>query len=297
MLLLGGAVLYQTTIRSDDPPTFSRGGNFAGGEPSSEGELDLSLSTPKPTPGPGGLVRSSAVITAPRSTPEPEFSGSGPPPAPVFGRYIYKVAGYEQATAFQRRSYPPEMTTTVHRDQPEEPGVPRLKSDELIMDLFFSAQHEEREIVAFRRDALMFTYEARSVTFGPSTQTSEATYDPPITQIPIPLDVGETREGTTRATTPEGEESRIEDWTMKVEGRETIQIMDERVDTWIVRIDRQTRPESSEQMTLSRTYWFAPERSMWVRWDEEMTTTQDFGPGTVTYDTKFSATLDRIEPL
>jgi hypothetical protein len=189
------------------------------------------------------------------------------------------------------------MTTTVHRTQPTEPNVPRLKEDEVIFDLYFSNDHEEREIVAYRPDGILFTYEAGSVTFGPVTRTSEAIYDPPMLQILVPLLDGARQNGTSRAINDQGDVVRTEDWAVEVIGREVIDVIGEPVDAWVVRINRQSRPGDSEQVTRTRTYWFDAERSLWVKWDEKLDGSQEFGPGDFTYHTEFTATLSRVEPL
>lgn len=216
---------------------------------------------------------------------------------PALGTYVYDVDGYEEATAFGRRSYPEEMHMTVHRSQPSAEDVPKLEPNEMIFDLDFSSEHEEREIVAFDETGVSFTYEAGSVTFGPVTRTSEATYEPPMLQVPLPLTRGARRSGTSEATTPDGEHARTEDWTVEVGGRELLPVLGEQRETWVVRIERASRPGSSEQVERSRTYWVDTDLGIWVQWTEELDGSQALGPGTFRYRTEFTATLDRIEPL
>jgi hypothetical protein len=67
--------------------------------------------------------------------------------------------------------------------------------------------------------------------------------------------------------------------------------------TWVVRIDRQSRPGTSEQDTRSRTYWFDPGRRIWVKWTEDLKGSQDVGPGAFSYQTQYTATLEKIDPL
>lgn len=290
-----GALLYQTNIRADRPPAFLRGGAFAGDVTGPGPTPDLSIPSPV-APGSGVTkTRSSATITAP-TTPGPaaDFTPEGAR-FPSLGRYVYAVQGYEEATAFGRRNYPAEMTTTVHRTQPTDANVPSLEPDEIIFDLYFSDDHEEREILAYRDEGIVFTYEAGSVSFG-FTQTSEATYEPPMPQIPAPLQMGTKRTGTSEAKNPSGDVTRTEDWTIEILGTEQLDILGERVDTWVVQIDRQSRPGGSEEVTRSRKYWFDPHRAIWVRWEEKLDGSQDFGPGTFNYSTEFTATLIRIEP-
>ena len=294
ILFASSALLYQTNVRSDRPPKFGRGGAFAGSLTNPGiGNDDLSLS-PAPTPEP---TRSSAVLFAP-GTPKPGTGGlNGGYSFPTFATYVYAVNGFEEATAFGRRDYPSEMTTTVHRTQPTDPNVPRVQDDEVIFDLFFSDQHEEREIVSFRDNAIVFTYEAGSVTFGPATRTSEAVYDPPMMQIPVPLEENAIEKGTSQAKDSDGNITRVEDWTVEVLRREKFNVLGRPTDTWVVKIDRQSRPGGTERVTRSRTYWFDPARSIWVAWQEKFSGSQDFGPGNFNYRTEFQAVLKRMEPV
>lgn len=291
-----GAMLYQTNIRADRPPAFGRGGAFAG-DLAGPGPTADDLSIPSPSPANRARTRSSATIQAP-PTPDPASAGFTPTGArfPALGRYVYAVGGYEEATAFGRRNYPSEMTTTVHRTQPTDASVPQLEPDEIIFDLFFSNNHEEREILAYREGGIVFTYEAGSVSFG-FTQTSEATYDPPMLQIPAPLELGVERTGTSEAKDTNGNVTRTEDWTVQILAVEQLDILGQLADTWVVQINRQSRPGGSEQITRSRKYWFDPQRALWVKWEEKLDGAQEFGPGTFNYSTEFTATLSRIEPV
>lgn len=292
-LIAAGVLLYQENVSSERPPDFSRGGAFAGDLAQPDDEITIVTPTPRPVA--DGKTRSKATLTAP-DTKRREFGRGSPPPFPTLGRYVYRVEGSESASVFGSRDYPPEMTMTVHRSPTNDTGELRLKDDELAFDLFFSEDHEEREIVAFRRGAISFTYEAGSITFGPQTQSSEATYSPPMTQIPIPLTDKATASGTSRAIRPDGSTARVENWTVTVKGRERLNVMQETVDAYIVEIQRQSTADSEEQVTRSRKYWFDPVRVIWVKWEEQMTGSQDVGFGSFTYSTKFTATLDRLEP-
>jgi hypothetical protein len=135
------------------------------------------------------------------------------------------------------------------------------------------------------------------VTFGPATRTSEAVYDPPMLQIPVPLREGVQVKGTSNAKDSSGNTTRTEDWTVTVLRTEQLQILGEQVGTWVVKIERQSRPGGSESVTRTRTYWFDPNRSIWVKWEEKLSGAQDFGPGSFSYQTEFTATLSRIEKL
>src|SRR2546422_5933193 len=123
------------------------------------------------------------------------------PNRPALGKYTYTVDGEESATGFGGRRFPSQMTTVVH-------GAEGLKADELVFDLTYSDQHKEREIVAYRDDGLAFTFEGGQVSFGPGTQTSQADYDPPMVQIPWPLEPGASRAGTSKAKQSDGSVAR-----------------------------------------------------------------------------------------
>jgi hypothetical protein len=294
--VVAGTLLWQSGS-SSSPPDFRRGGRFSGITEGGTAIDDLSL--PTSTPATATLrPRSSAVLRAP--DPGDIAPGPGSPSElPAFGTYVYDVVGSESLSAFGSRTYPSEMTMTVQRLQEAEEGsASGLDGDELVFDLFFSEEHEEREIVSYSGKGVSFTYEANSITFGPVTQTSETDYEPPMLQVPLPIDEDATYKGTTRATDAEGAERRVEDWTVTVEGAEVIEALaGEQINTWRVTIERQSQTGSAEQLTKTRTYWFDPTRTIWVKWEERTRSTQDFGPGTFTYDTNFVATLDRIEPL
>lgn len=293
-VVASAALLYQREVRSERPPTFSRGGPFAGGP---EAPSDLSLSSPGPataTPGPG-LSRSQHTLSVARQ--EVPLASGDPvsPQLPQTGTYTYEVVGSEQATGFGSRAYPDTMELTVHR--PTGAQAPKLDSDEIVFDLFFSPNHEEREIVEYTTAGAAFTFEGGEVTFGGLPQTSEAEYTPPMLQIPFPLDFDVRRTGTSRAEDSDGDIVRTEDWTVEVLGRETIEVMGKSTDTWIVVIERKTRSGSSETVDRSRQYWFDPSRMLWVKWTEDFHGERPVGPGTFTYDTEYTASLVGYEPL
>jgi hypothetical protein len=294
-VVLAGALLYQTNVRVTRPPEFSRGGKFATGNDANDfGNLVVQTATPVPLPSGG---RSSATVDAPDPGSNGDVLAPGKRPAfPTFGRYIYKVDGSESATALGSRQYPPEMVMSVHRRDAAGDGG-KLRSDELAFDLAFSEEHSEREIVAYRKTGLLFTFEAGHIVFGPYERTSEASYEPAMLQVPIPLEEGSIDKGTSHAIEPDGSESRVEDWTVTNKGTEKVEVAGDDTETWVVEVKRQSRPGSAEQVTRTRTYWLDPERAIWVKWTEEMSGTQDFGPSTFSYSTDYTATLDRVEPL
>lgn len=287
-LFLAGALLYQENVGSERPSDIASGG--APGDLANPAPEEIVIATPTPAPQ-RDSGRSRATLTAPDPTTEEIVKG---PPFPALGRYVFRVEGTETVSLFGSRTYPPEMTMTVHR----APADTSLQPDELVFDLEFSPEHREREIVAYRKDGIMFTAESRTVTYGTGTESSDVVYDVPITQAPIPLVVGAEAEGTTTATnTDDGTQAFVEDWTVDVTKRETIAIMGEDVDALVVEVNRQTQPGSSEQMTRSRRYWLDPVRAIWVQWEERATGRQDVGLGSRTYTSTYTATLDRVEPL
>jgi hypothetical protein len=154
-----------------------------------------------------------------------------------------------------------------------------------VIDLRFSDQHEEREIASFDDGGVAFVYEAGSVTFGPYTRTSEADYNPPMVQVPSTLAPGAVVRGTTDA------KSRVEDWTVTVEGQERVGD----VDTWVVRIERQSRPGSAEEVTRTRRYWYAPSLGIWVKWTEKLHGAQQMAGATFTYDCEYTAVLQDVQ--
>ena len=262
--LVSGALLYQNNVRATRPPAFTRGGPF----PSREPLLESITLNGSPTPEPGlGTLHSNAVLTAPTHRDFTRPIAPGAFEFPTFATYVYHVDGWEQATAFGRRSYPSEMQMTVHRPESQSSGEPSLKPDEIDYDLNFSTNHEEREVVAYRSNGILFTYEAGTITFGPGfTRSSEATYEPAMLQVPVPLKDGAKITGTSEARNPsDGSLVRTEDWSVQVLRQEVLTVLGKPTRTWVVRIDRQSRPGTTEQDTRSRTYWFDAARGIWVR--------------------------------
>jgi hypothetical protein len=286
--LVSGGLLYQTDVRAKNPPTFSRGGAF-----SNQHQLqsqNLSVPTPTATPVSSGSTVSSAVLSAPADQQHTIQATDNYPP---LGHYVYKVTGTESAQPFGSRDYPPEMTMTVNR-----PSSAQLKPDEFVFDLVFSDQHNEREIVEYTKTGVAFTYEAGNITFGPGfSQSDEANYTPPMLQVPLPLKAGNVVTGKSTATAPDGSTSRVEDWSVGVERQENLKVLGRTFKTWVVQIHRQSEPGGNEDVNRTRTYWYSPEGNIWLKWTEDFTGSKKFGPGTFTYKTNFTATLDRVEPL
>ena len=281
------ALLYQTNVDPEQGSELGRGGRLGGGEQS------LADDAPTATPLPTARPRSKAVVQAPED--EPVDLTESAPPFPTLGRYVYDVQGSESATFTGNRSFPNEMAMTVHRDTDQQ--TLELESDELIFDLELSSNHKEREIVAYRRDGILFTFESGVVTIGNMTRNSGVKYSPPLLQIPIPVKDGDSRNGSSRAIGPNGTEIGIEDWTVEVHGTDQINALGETIDTLVVTFESKTRPGYDETITRSRTYWLSPERSIWVKFAERLTRTSGSGLTRMSYNSDYTATLSRLEPI
>jgi hypothetical protein len=300
LALLDGLALYQVAVRADRAPSFRRGGQFlsAAKLPADRavpyGALDAGTTTTVaglPSSSTSGATVTSGTATPrvsstkPAATPTTPIPTSSPTsPLPAAGVYTYAVTGTESATGFGSRTFPATMTTTVHTAE-------GLAADELVLDLVFSNQHEEREIVAWRPDGVAFTFEGGSITFGSTTQTSEADYEPAMTQVPLPLGAGVARAGTSRAKDSSGNVTRTEDWKVKVEGQDTVVIAGVPTPTWVVTIDRQTKPGSADQVSRKRRYWYDPARKLWVRWAEDFVGARNMFGLTFSYEAHYTATL------
>ena len=281
------AILFQTNVDPDPDSDLGRRGRLGTGDQS------LADDASTPTPLPTARPRSQAVVRAPEVEAE-DLTGSAPP-FPTLGRYVYSVQGTESASFSGSRRFPSEMSMTIHRETDQQ--TLELESDELIFDLDLSSNHKEREVVAYRRDGIFFTSESGVVTIGSTTRTPGGRYSPPLLQIPIPVKDGDSRSGSSRAIGPNGTEIGIEDWTVEVHGTEQINALGETIDTLVVTFESKTRPGSGETTTRSRTYWLSPERSIWVKFIERLTRTSGSGLTRMSYNSDYTATLSRLEPI
>jgi hypothetical protein len=310
VLLGAGFVAWQVTHRG--APSFRRGGMFATGAPgglattttaaTAPAAVESTTSSAPPTtattspPATGTAprvtttTRAAATTTAPRqaagpATTTPPSTATTPttPPAspklPAPGNYVYAVDGQESASVMGARRLPSRMTTVVH-------GASGLAADQVVFDLRYSDEHEEREIVGYRGDGVYFDYEAGSISFGPRTESSEADYEPPMLQIPSPLQAGVTRSGTSKASS-----GRTENWKVTVMGQENVTVAGAAVATWKVQVDR-TFQGGSESGTKNRTYWYDPARLMWVKFTEVFHGERRQGTFSFTYDMNATATLE-----
>jgi hypothetical protein len=328
-LLAAGVIGYKITHKG--PPSFRRGGQFAiagapdstttSGVPTAETTVTtaappaavpgsaVSSATTGTTAGKSGQASSTTATTraAAATTTTRAVSGPGPAPTPTsppkqsspsaptglgkpdLGTYTYTVDGTEQAPFVGARKYPSQMTTVVHAGGGVEP-------DQLIFDITYSDNHAEREIVGFRNDGIYFDFEGGSITFGPRTETSQADYDPPILQVPLPLQPGLSRTGVTQAKGADGKMSRTEDWKTTVLGQEALAIGGATVNTWKVEVQRKFRPGSADQGFRNRTYWFDPARRIWVKYTEVFHGERRTAGFSFTYDSNLTAVLAGFTP-
>lgn len=289
--LVSGGLLYRDEVSTDLPSAIGDGA-LAGPQLGSNG-------LPRATATPGSQSvgsRSQAVLTAPQDDETGAVLQPGSQ-SPTFARYVYDVDGYERSAAFGQQPLPTEAFMTVDRTPPPEGDVPDLAKNELLFDLYFSEDQQERAIVSYGKSGMAFSYEAVSNEVDPVAYSSESTYDPPVLQIPSELKKATSVKGSSTATSQDDTQTAIVDWTVTVDGREKIDVMGEPVDAWVVSMERRTQPGSGDQVTRSRTYWFDPARGLWVKWEETTSGTEPLGPGSITYTVDYTATLDRIEPL
>jgi len=168
---------------------------------------------------------------------------------------------------------------------------PGVAADQLVFDITYSDKHAEREIVGFRNDGVYFDFEGGSVTFGPRTETSQADYQPPILQIPLPLQAGLSRTGVSKAQNADGSLSRTEDWKATVLGQEAVTVGGATVNAWKIDLQRKFRPGTPDQGYRNRTYWFDPARNIWVKYTEVFHGERHVAVGSFSYDSNITATL------
>ena len=333
-VLVAGVVGWQLTHKG--PPSFRRGGQFAvaGPPPSSttsssvivtEETTTTTTATAANQPTVTSAAPSSTTVTTARKSasassttatsarpraPSTTRAASGPAPTPrpttptapapapsqptgpgkpAVGTYTWTVDGTETAPFVGSRKYPERMTMVVHAGG----GV---KSDQLVFDITYSDKHVEREIVGFRNDGVYFDFEGGSITFGPRTETSEADYEPPIVQVPLPLQPGLSRSGVTKATGADGSVSRTEDWKTTIVGQEAVTVGGASVNAWKIEVQRKFRPGSADQGFRNRTYWFDPARHMWVKYTEVFHGERRTAGFSFTYDSSLTAVLSGFTP-
>jgi hypothetical protein len=312
-LLGGSAAAYQLEVRADRPPSFDQGGEFldalpvagADGRPYPYGDATAAAAVASSTTQPVATTAAPVVTAGPAgptgttpAAPVDPAAGQGSTPAappatlgaaaplPATGAYTYAVSGTEAASGFGSRAFPSQATLVVHAD----PSVP---AGSLVHDLRLSDQHEERSIVAYGADGVSYTYEAGSVTFGPGTQTSQGSYEPPMVQIPWPLADGASVSGASAARDGSGNVTRTEAWTTTVVGREILDVLGTQRETWVVDIQRNA--DGAEKVDRYRRYWYDPTLGIIVQWSERFHGERAMLV-TFTFDSEYTATLTGFTP-
>ena len=325
-LLAAGVIGYKLTHKG--PPSFRRGGSFAIAGPTSSttsvtadpaatttsiaaavpsNTAPASSSSTATTRKAGAVSTTTATrggttttvttraasgpttttVTGPsKATPVPSATVGG---KPATGTYTWTVDGTEGASFVGSRRFPEKMTMVVH-------GGAGVESDQLVMDLTYSDKHAERQIVGFRNDGIYFDFEGGSVTFGPRTETSQADYEPPILEIPLPLQAGLSRTGVTKAKGANGSVSRTEDWKTTVLGQEAVTIGGATVNAWKVEVQRKFRPGTPDQGYRNRTMWFDPARNIWVKFTEVFHGERHQAGFSFSYDSNATAVLASFTP-
>jgi len=308
VVLLAGGAFGAARIggQSHRLPTFAVGGAFlrdgrpAGTpDPVSRG-LTASAAAPAYTStssaAPGPSVSADSAVASPAraaatASPvgRPHVSNASGPILPAAGTYTYSISGQESSTGFGARSFPSTMSIDVHRGS----GLP---ANQVVLDITFSSQHQEREILQYDQRGISMVYEAGAVTFGPMTQTNQATYVPAMVQMPLPDEAGALASGTSAARNSDGSTDRIEDWTTSVQGIEAVQTQSGYRQCPVIRIERRTRPGSADQETRRVSYRYDPGLGIWDRWTVLMHAQRSYVGFTFTYDENFTATLSEFQP-
>ena len=293
LVLVGNGLVIAEAIGSRRAPAFSEGGEFLGVAPAA-----ASTTVPVRAASDSGTTTSSPpVVTvtrgstttvsqpAPTTSTAPAVPPEPPPPLrpPAPGVYMFAVVGTESASIVGSRAFESQLTVVVH-------GAAGLGPDQVVLDYTFSSQHEEREIATYGADGVSLVNEGGSVTFGLLTEASEASFDPPMGQVPAPLAPGATRSGTSAARSPAGTVLRVDDWETRVTGREPVVVAGQAIDTWVVQFARRSRP-GDEVITQRMTLWFDPLRRISVKIEDEIHADRVKGILTLTYDARYTATL------
>jgi hypothetical protein len=202
-----------------------------------------------------------------------------PLPLPATGTYTYAVDGTESTTGFPSRHLPATMTLTIAR-----------AGNDVTFTSQFSAQHAERDVLRYSTDGVALTQETRNATFGSTTRSTDARFEPAVRALVLPATKGAAASGASTARDSGGVTAWQEDWHVTDVAAKTLTLAGKPVDTWEVTITRASRPGSADQFHETRTYWYDLTRGLWVRWDETVHATHAQGL-TVAYDLTFSASL------
>lgn len=300
-LLAGLAGAYQVGVRAKRAPSFAVGGEFANPDdfpyPGVDGRgypygnvLQSTTTTASVDQAPSAQATDAPVSPTPTTaapSTTPATVDLTTPRLPATGTYSYALEGKEGATAFGERTLPARGGIVIHT-------APNLRADELVHDLKLSDQHEEREIVRYTRAGIAFSFEGGAITFGPGTQTSQADYEPVMVQIPFPLQAGAKASGSSAAKTG-STVARTEDWVAKVVGQEQLDVLGQARTTWVIDLQRTTKPGGPEQVNRFRRYWYDPELGTWVKWTERFAASRDMVVD-FSYSASYTATLVGFTP-
>lgn len=299
MVLAADCVLLVLHEGSQRPPRFASGGPFVRDTPlaepnpsatgavttSSAGRAPAATAVATSTSTPRATATSTPRATATVSTSAPPPSAPSHVAAPRSGTYTFALRGTESASIVGSRSFPGRMTIVVHRGG----GV---GADDVVVDQAFSTEHEEREIRRHSADGVFLIAEGGSITFGLVTQSSDVTYEPPMGYVPFPLATGTSQAGTSTARQPDGTVARVDDWSVRIVGRESIVVAGAPTAAWVVQFDRRSRAGTGESVLQSTRSWFDAERGLAVKWEETVHGERDSILIRGSYDARYTATLE-----
>lgn len=268
---------------------YSRGGtNFLDAEqlteaPPTAPEVPGKLASERPTSGPAPKLappeRVGAATAAPTGTPRVSASaapgkapGKAAPVAtakpaavavqrPATGVYKLAVSGREGVKfgplSFCDRKLPGESSLVVAPAQGEPDGS-------YTFDLRYypgqPAQHDERQILRYGKDAVALAFEVGTVTCSGIRQSSEVSYEPLVDRVRFPIEVGASWTGKA------GNDKRMESYTTKVDRKDVVRVAGRPYPVYVVESSATfTGAETGERR---RVWWFSPELGVPLRWTD-----------------------------
>lgn len=315
ILVVGGGLVIAELGEADRPPAFQEGGERFGpealpgrstldppppGESAQAQEPEASTSTPRTetiaSTEPAAERQHGTVdvdpTRAPAQTPTRDQTPTSSettsqPVAPQTGRYRYELDGWEATSApGSRRQFPDSADVFVHDRQDHADG------SSVTVDVTYSDDHEERLVLRYGQGQIAVTFEGGKVSFfgGGVTQTSQATYRPPLIRTAWPADPGQTWTGTSEARDPDGTVVRRERYTGRIRGTEAMTVAGQTLRTAVV--EWESEFSGRENGWRQQTLWFSPDLGMWVKihdrvhaersgfaYDKDATLTLREGPG------------------
>lgn len=252
----------------------------------------LLVATDSPGSSPGADVPSTVLPLFPSSTttaatksgastpapPRPTLPASAT--APALGTYTFSVSGNESLTGGGSRALPATMRLTAHRAG--------AGADEVVLDLVFSEQHTQREIVRFGSDRVAFRYDTMTTTIGLATRTAVANYTPTVGRVALPLASSAVISGVSEVRGNNGDWIRTEDWKLTTVGQGAL--------GWEISLERTSRPGASENFRETRRMWFDTTRAIWVKWQTHLHSERSAGGLPIVYDLDYTATLTSFRP-